>query len=395
MNDIKVLLYLGDTLVGDINKYTKSRHLSEGLKSEQESASSDQLSFSINWQKFKEFVATQFDDNPVSFLRVGKTRVVFVINDRIRFSGFLATKPARSGLGTEQMLQLTFFEHFARLSGDLVVSPSDKMSPYRSFTNRPAHLYVQDLIGEFMVRTAAAGETLKWIYGTVNPLSNKTIEYKDFQTISKALCDAMNNVTGAGKFDVTLRADPTDYTRQIIDILKPRGTDKNIIVKFPGDGVYKLWSSSYEVEESADYASEVLVSGNGQVGDPATGEDTAELGSAINLEFVQEYCYWRAYDTQSNLQSQNAVQEYADRLLAQRDFGQQVPQITLVGRPIEWGVYDNENNGLGVGDSFYFEDSNDDGADNSGQVRIIGLETDYDDIGVATVTPALMRVDNV
>lgn len=393
MNKLSILLYLGDVLIGDINKFAKDRRLSESQKSEQESATSDQFSFTINWKKFKEFVAIRFDEDPSSFLRVGKTKVVFVIDDRVRFGGFLAIKPSRSGFGAEQMLSLTFFEHFARLSGDLVVDPANKMSPVRRFSNRPAHLYVQDLINEYIARATAAGEVLNWQYGQVDVLANKTIEYKDFQTVAKALCDAMNNVTGAGKFDVVFRVDKSNHSKVIIDILKPRGRDKNIIIKYPGDGVYKLWSSSYEIEETADYASEVLVSGNGQVGDPAKGEDTAKLGAANNNNFVQEYFYWREYRTQSNLESAAAVQDYANKLLAQRDFTKQAPQITLTGRPIEWGASDNEDSGLAIGDSFYFEDSNDDGIDTSGRVKIISIETEYDDLGVATVVPQLLRVD--
>jgi hypothetical protein len=399
---IKILLYLGDTLIGDVNKYAENRHLSEGLKSEQENASSDQFSFDVNWKKFKQFVALKFDEDPSTFLRVGKTRVVFIVDatkenvvigdGRVRFSGWLSSRPSRSGEGSEQTLSLTFFENFARLSGDLVCDPTNVMSPMRVFTNRPGHLYTQDLINEFMDRAAAAGETLNWDYGIVDTLANKTITYKDFQTVSKAVCDAMNNVEGNGKYDVVFRTDPADYTHQFIDILKPRGRNKNIIIKYPSDGVYVLWSSNYQIEETNDYASGVLVSGNGQVGDPDAGEDTAELAEASSGDFVAEYCYWRTYESQSNLQSADAVLGYANKLLAQRDFGLEVPQITLVGRPIAWGDADNDDNGLAIGDGFYFQEANDDGSDQSGSVRIIGLETDYDNNGVATVQPSLLRV---
>lgn len=391
--NIQTLLYIGTTLVGDLNKFAKNRKLSEHLKSEQESAKCDQFTFDVNWKKFKELAAIKFDDDPMSFLRVGKTHVVLVTDGLVRFAGFQAARPARVGLGPEQVLSLTFYEHFARLSGDLVCDPADKNSPYRTFTDRPAHLYVQDLISEFKARAAAAGETINWTAGVVNTLANKTFEYKDFQTISKALCDAMNNVEGAGKFDVVLRTDPADYTHQFVDILKPRGRDKNITIKYPSDGVYTLWSSDYEIEETNVYASEVLVSGNGQVGNPDAGEDTAPLGAATNASFAAEYCYWRAYDSQSNLSSQAAVDAQAAKTLAQRDFGLQVPKIKLVGRPIVWGDADNDDNGLAIGDSFLFQDTNDDGANQSGRLRIIGMETDYDDNGVATVEPALLRVE--
>ncbi len=390
--NIQILLYLGTTLIGDVNKYSNDRSLSESLKSEQTTATADQFSFSINWHQFQNFVATKFDDDPVTFLRVGKTRVVVIDNDIIRFSGFLASKPGRSGNGSEQFIILRFFEHFARLSGDIVSNPSDKKNPLRVFTDRPAHLYVQDLINEYMARAATAGETLNWIYGTVNTLGNKTVTYKDFQTVSKVLCDAMNNTTGAGKFDVVFRADPTNYSRQIIDILKPRGKDKNIIIKYPSDGVYKLWSSDYEIEETNDYASEVVVTGNGQVGDPAIGEMTANLSTKSNASFVSEYCYWRTYDTQSNLGSQTAVDDYANKLLSQLAFTLQVPKISLVGRPIAWGDATNEDNGLAIGDSFYFKEESDDGSDQSGQFRIIGMDTTWDKLGVATVKPTLMRI---
>lgn len=389
----KLLLYIGDTLIGDFNKFGQNRALSEALKSESDSAVADQLTFSINWTKFKQRARIRLDDNPESLLRVGKTRVVFLVNDRPRFSGFLSSKPSRGGYGTDQRLDLKFFEHFARLSGDLVCDRNNVKSPYRVFSNTPGHIFAQALINDFIIRAGNAGETIKWKFGTVDSLRAKTVEYNDFQTVSKALCDAMNNETGTGKFDVVFRVNPDDYSEQIIDILKPRGKRKNIIIKYPTDGVYKLWASGYSVEESADYASNVLVAGNGQVGNPAAGEDTAELASVSNSSAVLDNCYWRIYETRSNIKSAAAVTEYAYKSLAQHSFGEAAPEIQLVGRPIAWGDYNNDNNGLAIGDEFYFQEDNEDGSNLSGWMRIIGMDTTWDNNGVATVSPRLKRVD--
>ncbi|MEE0888130.1 MAG: hypothetical protein U0L97_02860 [Candidatus Saccharimonadaceae bacterium] len=387
----RLLLYLGDTPLGDINKFAKNRHLTETLKSESDSATADTFTFDINWKLYQEFIKKSFDDDPSTMLRVGKTRIVFETDGYVRFAGYLSAKPARSGLGADQILSLTFYEYFARLSGDLVCDPNNTSSPMRTFTNVRANVYAKALIDEFLARASAAGETINWDYGTVNQLGLKTITYKDFQTISKALCDAMNNVEGAGKFDIVFRTDPEDYTHQYIDILKPRGKDKNIVIKYPSDGVYKLWAADYSIEATNDYASNILVAGNGQVGDPTTGEQTAKIGTASNPDFVTDYCYWRTYETASNLYSQNAVNGYAQTKLSQLDFGLETPQISLVGRPIAWGNAADEDNGLAVGDTFYFEENTDDGSDHSGFYRIIGLDTAWDDNGVATVTPTLVR----
>ena len=387
----RLLLYLGDTLLGDINKFAKNRHLVESLKSESSSATADTFTFDINWKLYQEFVKKSFDDEPASMLRVGKTRVVFETDGYVRFAGYLSAKPARSGLGADQTISLTFYEYFARLSGDLVCNPNNIFSPMRVFNNVRADVYVQALVNEFIARAMAAGETLNWSWGVVNQLRAKTITYKDFQTIAKALCDAMNNVEGAGKFDIVFRTDPEDYTHQFIDILKPRGKDKNIVIKYPSDGVYKLWASDYSIEETNEYASSVLIAGNGQVGDPTTGEQTAKMGAASNSDFVNNYCYWRTYETASNLNSQSAVDNYAQTRLSQLDFGIETPQISLVGRPIAWGQASNEDNGLAVGDTFYFEENSDDDSDHSGFYRIIGLDTTWDDNGVATVTPTLLE----
>lgn len=387
----RLLLYLGDTLIGDINKLAKNRKLSETLKSEAENATADTFTFDINWTQYQRFIAKYFDDDPASMLRVGKTRVVFETNGYVRFAGYLSARPARSGLGAGQTLSLTFYEYFARLSGDLICDPSNTLSPMRVFTNVRTDVYVRNLIDEFIERAGNAGETLNWSWGNVDTLGPKTITYKDFQTISKALCDAMNNVDGAGKFDIVFRTDPEDYTHQFIDILKPRGKEKNIIIKFPSDGVYKLWASDYSIEETNDYASHVLIAGNGQVGNPRTGEQTAKLGTASSLDFVQEYCYWRTYESASNLNSQSAVDERAQTRLAQLDFNLETPDISLVGRPIEWGNAANMNNGLAIGDTFYFSEDTDDASDHSGYYRIIGMSSSWDNNGVVTVNPKLIK----
>ncbi len=382
----KLLFYIGDTLIGDINYIAKNRHLHETLKSEASSPTADTFSFSVNWTLFQRFVGIYTDDNPSSLLKVGKTRIVFETDGFVRFAGWLASKPARSGAGSAQELTLTFYEYFARLSGDLVCSSLNPNDPYVAFTDRPAHLYVQDLIDLFKAHALDAGEVLNWSYGTVDTLAKKTKVYEDFQTISKALCDAMNNVTGAGKFDVVFRTDTSDYTHQIIDILKPRGTKKNIIIKYPGDGIYKLWASDFSVQETNDFASHILVAGNGQVGSVSSGEQTAKLGTAENNLFAQDYCYFRRYETRSDLESQDAVNSAAQTELANRSFASETPEIRLVGVPIAWG---DTQNGLALGDSFYFEEATDDLENNSGWFRIIELDQTWDDNGVSTVTPKL------
>jgi hypothetical protein len=389
----KLFIYHGTTLLGDFNKYAKSRHLTETLKSEAENPAADTFTFSLNWKIFQRQVAKITDDDPETLLKVGKTSVVFVNGNYIRFAGFLAARPARSGMGANQTLSLTFYEHFARLSGDLVCDPDNTSSPMRTFTNTPANQYTRALIEEFMARAAAAGETINWSFGVINSLGNKTITYKDFQTISKALCDAMNNVEGAGKFDIVFRTDKNDYSHQYIDILQPRGTEKNIIIRYPSDGVYKLFASEYSTPETNQFASDILIAGNGQVGDSESGEQTAKIGVASSSDFAQDYCYWRMYETASNLFSQTAVDQYATTRLSQLGFDVETPSLSFVGRPIEWGNASNMDNGLAVGDTFYFNEENNDGADRSGYYRIIGLDETWDDSTEAeTVTPTLRRV---
>ena len=152
----RLLLYLGDALIGDVNKFSKNRHLTETLKSEASSPSADTFTFEMSWKKFQDLVRVYFDDNPASLLRFGKTRMVFEEDGRVRFAGWLAADPQRSGVASNQTLSLTFYEHFARLSGDVVCAADDKMSPVRIFNSVPAHLYVQQLINEFMTRVKEA-----------------------------------------------------------------------------------------------------------------------------------------------------------------------------------------------------------------------------------------------
>ena len=128
------------------------------------------------------------------------------------------------------------------------------------------------------------------------------------------------------------------------------------------------------------------------MGDDSNGEQTAKIGTASNDDFVANYCYWRTYETASNLYSQNAVDQYAATRLSQLDFGLETPQISLVGRPIAWGEPNNDN-GLAIGDTFYFDETTNDGSDHSGFYRIIGLDTTWDDNGVATVAPTLKAAE--
>ena len=98
----RLLLYLGDRLLGDINRYSKNRHLVEVLKSEAENATADTFTFDINWKQYQDYIRKHFDEEPASFLKVGKTRVVFETDGYPRFAGYLAARPARSGVGADQ-----------------------------------------------------------------------------------------------------------------------------------------------------------------------------------------------------------------------------------------------------------------------------------------------------
>lgn len=388
----EVLLYLGDTLLGDFNKFAKNRSYSGDLYSETSSASAPTFQFDISYPKFREIVAKNFDDDPDTMLKMLKLRVVFVENSRVMFAGVLGSDPARSGAGSSQILTLKFYDHFWRLTGDLVCDPSNTNSPLREFDERPAHLFVEDLINESKARFAAAGETLNWDFGTVDTLANKTITYKDFETVAKALLDAMNNTEGAGKFDVTFRTDPKDFTHQFIDILAPRGKDKNITILFPSDGVYKLWAQDYSIDEDNDFASDIIVAGSGELGTPVEMANTP-IAAVSNPDFAKNYGYFREYSSQSGLTTSTAVAENAATQLAQKstDFAKKTPQIKLVGRAIEWLDASNDDNGLDLGDGFYFDDESQNGADQSGWYRIISLAIDWDDNGAATVTPTLQR----
>lgn len=389
----RLLIYFGNTLIGDINRYAKNKHLVETLKSEATSggAVADSFTFSVNWKIFQQFTRERMSVDAARILRVGKMRVVLEIDGKPRFAGFLAARPARNGLGAEQVLSLTFYEHFARLAGEVMTKYRDPTNPMRHYANAQLNNLINLWIGEFIWNAAQAGETLGWTMGKQDHLGNKTVTYKDYPTLAKVFCDMMNNVEGVGKFDIVFRVDPEDYTKVKIDTLKPRGTRKNIIIQYPSDGVYKLWASDYSVEESNEFASHIIVAGNGQVGDSDNGEQTAKIGLASNPDFVKERCYWRVYESASNLYSQTAVDQYAATRISQLAFENDTPQITLVGRPIAWGEADNMDNGLAIGDTFYFQEDNDDGEDTSGFYRIIGMDTTWDDNDVATVTPTLME----
>lgn len=393
MNKIQTILYLGDQLVGDINKLCKNRHVEETLMSEcsNGAATTPFMTFDISRKLLAEFVAIRFNDPIDTFIRVGRLRVVFIVDDVIVFSGYLSKKPKKSGMGAKQIYSLTFFNDFARLSGDLVSAKNDTTNPYRRFDNVYAHDMVKDLINDFIGHAKANGEVLDWHFDKVDTLGKKSIEYSDYQTISKALCDAMNNTTGAAKFDVVFRCDKDNHNKIYIDILKPRGQRKNIIIKYPGDGVYKLFSSTMEVEEDTEYASHVLAYGVGDLGNKDTGDLTAPIYVLGNKDLVNEYFYYKVA-VSSNLKDSNNNKAYAEKTLHQMSFLKASPSISLVGLPIKWFDAENKDNGLALGDEFYFSDESDNG-DDSGYFRIIQLNVDYDDNGVASVKPKLLRVE--
>ena len=106
---------------------------------------------------------------------------------------------------------------------------------------------------------------------------------------------------------------------------------------------------------------------------------------------MTEYCYWRTYITRSDLESQDAVTSAAQTELSSRAFAVETPDIRCVGIPIEWGNAENNNSGLALGDTFYFQEETEDLGDNSGWYRIIEIDETWDDNGVESVAPKLKR----
>lgn len=393
----EVILFLGETEIGDVAKFAKGKslHKEKFSKRPNGGVNVDTFSFNISRKALAGIISRNFDDPVDDFIKVGKLKVVFIVNGVIAFDGWLGSQPARTNTAYAQSYSLKFIGEFGRLAGDVVCAANNKMNPKRSFTDTPANEIVISLINEFKLRAQAAGEQLNWTFGKVDILANKTVSYKDFQPLSKALCDMMNNTTSAADFDVIFRIDPENYSHHFIDILKNRGGNKNIIVNYPGDGVYKLFSSTMETEERNDFASEVISYGSGELGDTTTGENTAPLDSAANPSFVQEFMYWRT-TVSSNLEAASdgthkANESFAKNALAQKSFAKKSPKISLVGRPIKWFDTDNQDSGLDIGDVFYFKDESNIGSDESGYVEIVALDISYSDSdSTETVTPELM-----
>lgn len=375
-NSIRIDYYIGNTFIGDISRLARNRKAVFSLKSE--GGGIDNFSFDVDWVSFKNFIISRGYNETDPALRVFKANIKVIVDGVDYFSGYLSEDPARTLQGNlSPTLSMNFDEHLGRLNGDYI-------RPTRAgFSAVATHTIVQTLINEAKARANAQGDySMDFTFGTVDTLASKTVKFEGYKPTLEAILDMGNNIEGAGRFDLVCHSDKT------IDILQPRGTTKSITFKYPSDGVYRNWASSYNTEASSLAGSRVIFVGSGEIG-ATTSTTTAVISTAQDDTFAAEYGYYELYRQDSGYTTQTRVDEAAATVLSDAVNRRLVPKLKLIGRDILWrGTGDNA---LDVGDSFTFVESIDDAADTSGIFRIKQMDCSFDEQDVQTAELTLLR----
>lgn len=375
-NSIRIDYYIGNTFIGDISRLARNRKAVFSLKSE--GGGIDNFSFDVDWVSFKNFIISRGYNETDPALRVFKANIKVIVDGVDYFSGYLSEDPARTLQGNlSPTLSMNFDEHLGRLNGDYI-------RPTRAgFSAVATHTIVQTLINEAKARANAQGDySMDFTFGTVDTLASKTVKFEGYKPTLEAILDMGNNIEGAGRFDLRCHSDLS------IDILQPRGETKNITFKYPSDGVYRNWVSSYNTDIMSTPASRIIFVGAGEVGaDAAT--TTAKIATAQDDDFAAEYGYYEVYKQNSGYTTDTRVLEAAQTSLYDATNRNRTPKITLTGRDIRWrGTGDD---GLDVGDSFIFVESIDDATNSSGVFRIKQMDCSFDEQNVQTVVLTLLR----
>ena len=376
MSVVNIDYYIGDTYIGDVSRLATGKKATFALKSE--GGGLDSFSFTINWQALKSFLIDRGYSETAPALRMFKANIKVTVDGADYFSGYLSEDPARTlDANLSPTLSLTFDEHLGRLNGDYI-------RPTRAgFTATATNTIVRTLINEAIARANAQGDhSMNFTFGTVNTLAKKTVKFEGYKPTLEAIFDMGNNIEGAGRFDLVC------HSNKRIDILQPRGTTKGITFKYPSDGVYRNWASSYNTEASSLAGSRVIFVGSGEIGATAS-TTTAVISTAQDDTFAAEYGYYELYRQDSGYTTQTRVDEAAATVLSDAVNRRLVPKLKLIGRDIIWrGTGDNA---LDVGDSFTFVESIDDAADTSGIFRIKQMDCSFDEQDVQTVELTLLR----
>lgn len=368
--DYRIELRLNGALIGDVS------NIAEGLKWRRcrTATGVDEIDFTLNDRIF----ARWCEERNVT---IAEMLAPFALDARVIRNGeavaggFLATMPAYQPNADSAKLQMRFDGYINLLAG-VYIRPTP-------LTTLPAGEMVAQWIEAAEARAEAAGKGFGLARRSIQDLATIQRTFDNYKPVKEAITDLVDNIDGAGPFDVIFNPDRTfditnQFGRQIATWQLQYPT------RLAGQSVATI--SAPEVQ---GFASHTITLGAGETSsDPA--KSTVITQEATNAEAVTTYGYVEQLTQYSSISRQTTLDSHCYADLANASNIRWQPEITLLGRQTPPSPTDDY--GLFIGDTIYLENKADLTGQTSGQFRINQIDVSVSAAGGEIVKPELERI---
>ena len=367
--EYRIELRLDGTLVGDI------RSIAQNLtwRRCRTATGVDEIDFTLNDQEFAEW-CTERGTTIDQMLTPYALDARVIRNGVAVAGGFLATMPAYQPQNASANLQMKFDGYINLLAG-VYIRPT-------ALRTATADQMVVGWITDAETRATNAGKPFGITQGNIQTLASIQRTFDNYKSVKEAITDLVDNVDGAGPFDVIFNPDRSyDITNQLgRDIT---AWQLNYPAQLGGQGV-----ATISAQEVQGFASHIIALGAGETSsDPA--KSTVITAEYSDGEAIARYGYVEQLVQYSSVSRQTTLNSNALANLNNAANVRWQPQITLLGR--QTPPDPTNDYGLWIGDHIWLQNNADKTGQTSGKFRINQISVAVSANGGEVITPELER----
>ena len=366
----EIQLRLNGALIGDV------RDVAQGFSwvKSRTSYGVDEINFTINDQVFADWCETR--GTTISAMLTPYALDARVVRDGEEVvGGYLATMPAYQPLSASANLQMRFDGYMNLLAG-VYLRPTAAVT-------KQAGIMVRDWISFAESKATAAGKPFGITAGSIATLASIQRSFDNYKPVKEAITDLVDNVDGAGPFDVIFNPNRSYYiTNQLgRDITAWQLTYPT---KLTGQSV-----ATIKAPEVQGFASHIIALGAGETSSDST-KSTVIVSESTNSTAVTTYGYVERLSQYSSISRQATLDSHCYADLANATNIRWQPQITLLG--IQVPPSPTNMQGLWIGDRVWLDNTADLTGQTSGKFRVNKLSVSVSANGGEIVTPDLERI---
>lgn len=334
----------------------------------------DEIDFTLNDKVFAEWCEER-NTTIYEMLTPYALDARIIRNGEAVAGGFLATMPSYQPQNDSANLQMRFDGYLNLLAG-VYLRPT-------ALVTLPAGQMVKSWIDFAEAKAAVAGKPFGITAGDIQALATIQRTFDNYKPVKEAITDLVDNVDGAGPFDVIFNPDRSYFiTNQLGKEIS--SWQLHYPAQLAGQGVATI--SANEVQ---GFASHIIALGAGETSsDPA--KSTVIISEESNDIAIRTYGYVEQLVQYSSVSRQTTLDSHALADLNNASNVRWQPQITLLGRQTPPSPTDDY--GIFIGDSVWLQNDADMTGQTSGYFRVNQIDVAVSANGGEVITPELERI---